>query len=100
LTPQQVVSSQFFTTIYVTLFLQFFTDDSAVPCSVIKKEPQSGDATRASHAEFHSESTSVEDGEECILVAYPPLPRGVIKEEIGIVDDCHDNYGMQQVTSL
>jgi len=58
-------------------------DSSPLPRSVIQKEPQSGDdAGRASHAEFNSESSSDEDGEECRLVAYPLLPKRTIKEEM------------------
>lgn len=72
-------------------------DSSPLPRSVIiQKEPQSGDAGRASNAEFNSESSSDEDGEECRLVAYPPLPRRIIKEEIEIGDNHHDS-GVQQV---
>lgn len=49
---------------------------------IADSSPQSGDAGRASHPEFNSESSSDEDGEECRLVAYPPLPKRIIKEEM------------------
>lgn len=64
--------------------------------SDIKKKPQSGDAADASH----SESTSDEDDEEeCQLVAYPPLPRHSIKQEIEIGDSHHNDSEVQQVFS-
>jgi len=63
--------------------------------SVIKKEPQSEDAADASH----SKSTSDDEEEECQLVAYPPLPRQSIKQEIEIGDSHHNDSEVQQVFS-